>query len=181
MKPSIFGQRRRQSFTIVELLVVMAIMALLAGLALPGMQLGIRKAQSVQCSENLRGIGSAVLAWAADNNETLPEINQTAPPGAYPSSVPGLIGVLGNYGVMTNTLKCPTDLAQGPASSFTQYGSSYEWNPVLDDGTEPVTTLPLGPVSVTVNVSRVRVCTDFLPLHNHKMNALYGDGHVRAR
>jgi len=165
----------------VELLVVIGILALLAGLALPGMQLGIRKAQSVQCSENLRGIGAAVLSWAADNNETLPEINQTAPPGPYPSSVPGLVGVLGNYGVMTNTIKCPTDLAQGATSSFTQYKSSYEWNPVLDDGTVPVTTLGVGTININVNASRVRICTDFLPVHNGKMNALYGDGHVRAR
>jgi prepilin-type N-terminal cleavage/methylation domain-containing protein/prepilin-type processing-associated H-X9-DG protein len=181
MKPSFFQRRRRPAFTIVELLVVIAIIALMAGLAAPNMQLGIRKAQSSVCAEQLHGIGVAVLSYATDNSGVLPEINQTAPPLPYPSSVPGIVGVLGVYGVSTNTIKCPVDIAAGAASSFQQYGSSYEWNPVLDDGTDPVTVLPVGPVDVTVNSSRIRVCTDFLPIHNGKMNALYGDGHARAR
>ena len=69
----------------------------------------------------------------------------------------------------------------GASSSFKLYGSSYEWNPVLDDGTDPVTTLPIGPVDITVNPSRIRVCTDFVAIHRGKTNALYGDGHTRAR
>jgi prepilin-type processing-associated H-X9-DG protein len=72
-------------------------------------------------------------------------------------------------------------MAQGATSSFTLYKSSYEWNPVLDDGTDPVTTIAMGPIAINVNASRIRICTDFLPIHNSKMNALYGDGHTRAR
>jgi len=180
MKPFLSQRRRRPAFTIVELLVVMAIIALMAGLALPNFQLAILKAQSVQCSENLHGIGIAVLSDATDNSDILPEINQAAAP-VYPATVPGLVGVLGAYGVSTNTIQCPVDMAQGVTSSFQKYGSSYEWNPVLDDGTDPVTVLPVGPIDVSVNASRVRVCTDFLPIHRGKMNALYGDGHTRAR
>jgi prepilin-type N-terminal cleavage/methylation domain-containing protein/prepilin-type processing-associated H-X9-DG protein len=181
MKPSFFRRRRRPAFTIVELLVVIAIIALMAGFAMPSLQLGLNKAKSTQCSENLRGIGAAVMSYATDNSDVLPEINQTAPPGPYPSTVPGIVGVLGSYGVSTNTTQCPTDMNRGPARSFILYGSSYEWNPVLDDGTEPVTVLPLGPTAITVNPSRVRVCTDFVGIHRGKMNALYGDGHTRAR
>ncbi len=180
MRVHLFLRNRRPAFTIVELLVVIAIIALMAGLAVPNLQLGIKKAQSSICAEQLHGIGVAVLSYATDNNETLPEINQTAPPLPYPNSVPGIVGVLGVYGVSTNTTQCPVDMAQSP-SSFKQYGSSYEWNPVLDDGTDPVTTLPIGTTMITVSASRIRVCTDFLPIHNGKMNALYGDGHSRAR
>ena len=181
MKTTFFHQRRRPAFTIVELLVVIAIIGLMVGLAIPSFQVATLKAESTKCSEQLRGIGAAVLSYATDNNEVLPEINQTAPPLPYPSSVPGLVGVLGSYGVTTNIIECPVDVSQGAASSFQKYGSSYEWNPVLDDGTDPVTTLPLGPISITVNSSRIRVCTDFLPIHNSRMNALYGDGHAIAR
>jgi prepilin-type processing-associated H-X9-DG protein len=177
-----FFQRRRHhpAFTIVELLVVITIIALMADLAIPNMENGILKAQSAICGENLHGIGVAVLSYATDNSDVLPEINQTAPPLPYPTTVPGIVGVLGSYGVSTNTIQCPVDMGTGAASSFQMYGSSYEWNPVLDDDTDPVTALP-PPINITVNPSRIRVCTDFLPIHRGKMNALYGDGHTKAR
>jgi prepilin-type processing-associated H-X9-DG protein/prepilin-type N-terminal cleavage/methylation domain-containing protein len=181
MKPNFLKRRRRPAFTIVELLVVIAIIGLMAGLAIPNMQYGILKAKSTQCGEQLRGIGAADLSYATDNNDFLPEINQTAPPSPYGASVPGIVGVLGVYGVTTNTIQCPVDMMSGATSSFAQYGSSYEWNPVLDDGTDPVTAIAIGPMQITVNPSRVRICTDFLQIHNGKVNALYADGHTRAR
>ena len=180
MKYPKFFRPHRPAFTIIELLVVIAIIGLMAGLIMPSLQTGILKAKSTQCVEQLRGIGAAVLSDATDNNGFLPEINQAAVP-VYGPSVPGIVGVLGNYGVTTNTIQCPVDMSMGAGSSFQLYGSSYEWNPVLDDGTDPTTSIALGPIQVTVNVSRVRVCTDFLPIHRGKMNALYGDGHVRLR
>jgi prepilin-type processing-associated H-X9-DG protein/prepilin-type N-terminal cleavage/methylation domain-containing protein len=181
MKTAFFRRRRRPAFTIVELLASITIIALLAGITLPYLRTSILRAQSTQCAQQLHGIGIALLSDATDNNDVLPEINQTAPPLPYPSTVPGIVGVLGAYGVSTNSIQCPVDMASGPGSSFATYGSSYEWNPVLDDGTDPVTALPVGPVVVDVNCARIRVCTDFLPIHNGKMNALYGDGHTRAR
>jgi prepilin-type N-terminal cleavage/methylation domain-containing protein/prepilin-type processing-associated H-X9-DG protein len=184
MKWSLFHLRARlrPAFTLVELLVVIGIISILVAVSLPNMTSFIQKSQSVNCAEHLHGIGMAVLSYATDNQQTLPEINQTAPPLPYPASVPGIVGVLGVYGISTNTTKCPTDMASGAASSFAQYGSSYEWNPVLDDGTDPVTTLPLGTTMLTVSASRIRVCTDFLPIHRgNRTNALYGDGHTKAR
>ncbi len=180
MKFPLFQRRHRPAFTIVEMLVVLGIIALMAGLMLPNLQYGILKAQSTVCAQQLHGIGVAVLSEATDNNDILPEINQAAAP-VYGASVPGIVGVLGGYGVTTNTIQCPTDMAQGITSSFKLYGSSYEWNPVLDDGTDPVTSVPIGPISITPNSSRIRVCTDFLPIHRGRMNALYADGHSRAR
>jgi prepilin-type N-terminal cleavage/methylation domain-containing protein/prepilin-type processing-associated H-X9-DG protein len=181
MKPRLFQRSRRPAFTIVELLVVLAIIALMASVLIPNLEYGLLKAQSSKCAEQLHDIGIAVLSDATDHNDVLPEINQTASPLPYPSTVPGIVGVLSSYGVSTNTIQCPVDMTSGASSSFQQYGSSYEWNPVLDDGTDPVTTLPLGPIDIAVNPSRIRVCTDFLPIHRGKTNALYGDGHTRAR
>ena len=121
MKSSFFRRRRRPAFTIVELLVVIAIIALMGGLLMPSLQLGIRKAQSSKCAEQLHGIGAAVLSYATDNNEVLPEINQTAPPLPYPPSVPGIVGVLGSYGVSTNTIQCPVDMGAGTTSSSVRF------------------------------------------------------------
>ena len=173
--------RRKTAFTLIELLVVIAIIALLVSLSVPNMATYIQKAQSEVCAEHLHGIGVAVLSYSTDNNSILPEINQTAPPLPYPASVGGIVQVLGNYGIATNTTQCPVDMSTGAASSFAQYGSSYEWNPVLDDGTDPVTSLPVGTTMISVSASRIRVCTDFQRIHNGKTNALYGDGHTRLR
>jgi prepilin-type N-terminal cleavage/methylation domain-containing protein/prepilin-type processing-associated H-X9-DG protein len=175
-----FLRRYRPAFTIVELMVVIAIISLMAGLAIPSFQMELAKAQSVKCSEQLHGIGIAVLGYATQNGEVLPEINQAATP-VYGPDVPGIVGVLGSYGVTTNTIECPVDINMGVTSSFKLYGSSYEWNPVLDDGTDPVTSIPIGTIQVTVNMSRTRVCTDFIAIHRGHINALYGDGHTRAR
>ena len=181
MKASFF-RRRLLAFTLVELLVVIAIIALLVGVTLPNMQPVILRAKSAQCAANLRAIGLAVTQAASDNNNTYPEINQTAPPLPYGSGVPGLVGVLGPYGITTNTIQCPVDLASGVASSFTKYGSSYEWAPIVDDeAVNAPVVYPRPGVSFPLNSSRARLCTDFLPLHRGKMNALYGDGHVTAR
>jgi len=172
----------RIAYTLVEMLVVVAIIGLLLGLIFPSFSAMILKAQSEKCAANLRSIGAAAALAAADNNGQYPEINQ-AGAQVYPtgSGATNLLGALGSYGIVTNTIQCPVDMGTGAASSFQMYGSSYEWNPVLDDGTDPVTVLPVGPIDVSVNASRVRVCTDFLPIHRGKMNALYGDGHTRAR
>jgi prepilin-type processing-associated H-X9-DG protein/prepilin-type N-terminal cleavage/methylation domain-containing protein len=177
--------RRRPSrvaFTLVELLVVITMIALLSSLAYPAFRNSIRKAQSVSCSQNLKEIGLAVQAYVNDNSGTYPEINQTAPPLPYDSSVPGLVGVLGAYGVTTNVTQCPVDFAQGSTSAFATYGSSYEWAPILDDEAlnAPV-VYPRPGVSFQINPARTRLCTDFNGIHNGRMNALYADGHVVAK
>jgi prepilin-type N-terminal cleavage/methylation domain-containing protein/prepilin-type processing-associated H-X9-DG protein len=179
-KRFLLRQRRRSAFTLVELLAVIGIIALLGSLTLPNFQMLINKAKSTQCDQQLHGIGIAVLSAATDNDDTFPEINQAAAP-IYGPEVLGLVGTLGKYGVTTNTIQCPVDMAMGATSSFALYGSSYEWNPVLDDGTDPVTTIALGPIPISVNASRIRICTDFQKIHNAKTNALYGDGHTRLR
>ena len=184
MKRPLFSPRARHpAFTLIELLVVIGIISILLAVSLPNMANYIQKSRSVNCAEHLHGIGIAVLSYATDNQQTLPEINQTAPPLPYPATVPGIVGVLGIYGISTNTIQCPVDMSSGATSSFAQFGSSYEWNPVLDDGTDPVTTLPVGELQIPISVSasRVRVCTDFLPIHRGRTNALYGDGHTKAR
>ncbi len=172
------------AFTLVELMVVLGIIALLLSVAFPAFSSMIQKGQSIACSQHLKSIGVAVMQAASDNNNIYPQINQVAPstPPVYPSSVPGIVGVLSPYGITTNVIQCAVDLSLGSQSAFTQYGSSYEWNPVFDDGT---TVTPIVYVTTTaaipVNSTRVRLCMDFNTIHNNKHNALYGDGHVVAR
>ncbi len=182
MKLSFLRRHRLIAFTLVEMLVVMAIIALLSTLLIPAGQTMILKARGLKCAANLRSIGIAVSQAAADNNNEYPEIDQAAAP-VYPpnSGATNLVGALAAYGITTDTIKCPVDLGSSP-SSFAQYGSSYQWNPLFDDDTTTTPILYLNAnVKIPMNNTRVRLCTDFLPIHKGKMNALYGDGHVSAR
>jgi prepilin-type N-terminal cleavage/methylation domain-containing protein/prepilin-type processing-associated H-X9-DG protein len=184
MKLSLRRHRRIRAFTLVELIVVICIIALMASLAAPSYRLMILRAQSVSCASNLRAIGVAVNLAATDNSGHYPEIDQAATP-VYPtgSGAQGLVPTLTAYGITSNSIQCPVDISLGSSSAFKVYGSSYEWSPVFDDGTDPTTSIDLGVIQIPVNSSRVRLCTDFNRLHsnNTKMNALYGDGHVTAR
>lgn len=68
-------------FTLVELLVVISIVGLLAGLAVPAINSGLKKAKSGACLSNLRQIGIATLAYAAENSFYFPEAGSGNSPG----------------------------------------------------------------------------------------------------
>ncbi len=61
----------KASFTLVELLVVVAIIAVLAALLLPSLQQARESGRATQCMNNLRQIGLATYAYADDNDGQL--------------------------------------------------------------------------------------------------------------
>jgi prepilin-type N-terminal cleavage/methylation domain-containing protein len=62
----------RAGFTLVELLVVITIIAVLAALIFVMVGKTREKAKAIVCINNLRQIGSALAAYAADNDGVMP-------------------------------------------------------------------------------------------------------------
>jgi len=63
----------------VELLVVVAIIAMLASLIFSAVSAATARAKSTQCLSQLRQLGLAMTVYGADNNELLPAAHTTVP------------------------------------------------------------------------------------------------------
>jgi prepilin-type N-terminal cleavage/methylation domain-containing protein/prepilin-type processing-associated H-X9-DG protein len=66
------------AFTLVELLVVMAIIALLVGILLPALNNAKNTARATVCAANMRQLGLGVSLYAQDNNYYLPRSSHSA-------------------------------------------------------------------------------------------------------
>jgi prepilin-type N-terminal cleavage/methylation domain-containing protein len=161
------NMRRRNGFTLVELLVVVGIIAVLISLLLPALNKVRQQALVLQCASNLRQIGIGCIAYANDNKGYLPErydadltpaanypyddYNFTyhvwdrtlAPPNPYGL---GLLYTL-NYLKESKVFFCPAQRDNGfNADSYTMplmsvtsqdYYSSYMYNPHHSDLSNP--------------------------------------------
>ena len=87
-------ERRRSGFTLVEMLVVVAIVMLLIALLLPVIMKVRESALAYYCINNLHVIGKAYYAYAGDYDDGIPPIIQGSakdPPHYVPTTWEGLL------------------------------------------------------------------------------------------
>ena len=65
---------KRKAFTLVELLVVITIIGLLAGLLMPAVYMALEKANQAACKSNLKQIGTACQTWATGHRQKWPDV-----------------------------------------------------------------------------------------------------------
>jgi prepilin-type N-terminal cleavage/methylation domain-containing protein/prepilin-type processing-associated H-X9-DG protein len=167
------------SFTLIELLAVIAIIGLLAGLLLPVIGRGKEGGRATACLSNLRQIGIALQLYVQDSQNRMPEMRDrlvetnTVPPT---NALPTMDVLLSNHLGAVQILRCPSDRQQ----LYERTGSSYAWNALLNGQDAE----HLRVMNIDFDPHQIPVVFDKEAFHKLRgkgkgVNYLYADGHIR--
>jgi prepilin-type N-terminal cleavage/methylation domain-containing protein len=111
--------QKSTAFTLIELLIVIAIIAILAGLLLPALARAKAKAKGINCVNNLRQTSLGLRLWANDNADKYPwEVAYTNGGSLGSGDWSDNFRVCSNEFSTPQILVCPTDTAKKAATNW---------------------------------------------------------------
>jgi prepilin-type processing-associated H-X9-DG protein/prepilin-type N-terminal cleavage/methylation domain-containing protein len=121
------------AFTLTELLVVIAIIGILAALLLPAISQLKRRAQQIQCANNVRQFGIGLQAFVTDNNSYPLYCDPEYTNGVYPENKADWLRTFAN--VLNTRLLIYSGIWQCPAANIpanwpyhaTYFSYGYNW------------------------------------------------------
>lgn len=171
--------RRRQTqhpgagFTLVEVLVVFAIIAALAALASPAANHLSRRALSIRCINNLKQIGMTVNLYAQDQDLRMPALVNVMTKDPEAQTLDNVIFPMDDPRISNPVLRCPADNKH----LFEESGTSYYWNQTVND--QPIASL--FSVMGGGNKAQIPLVSDKEGFHEdqiNKVNVLFVNGRV---
>ncbi len=155
---------KHRGFTLIEVLVVVAILATLVGIGIPVGKSMMARSREAACLGQLRSIGIALESYLQDHNQMLPELAMGRSSKA--DETPVLETVLLKYVETPDAFKCPQDRRE-----FEKSGSSYFWNH-LQSG-EHVTKVAF--FMISDRPDKIPLISDKEAWHPGGTNFLYAD------
>lgn len=148
-QPVPYFRNRFRKFTLIELLIVISIIAILAGMLLPALNSAREKARSIACTNNLKQSMSALQFYADDYENHMPVVVYRE--GAYTrwtavmtdgngSNRNGTLGWNAHANrqyITSKSLRCPSDTDNG-TSNWRLYSTYGMYRPQHDGSTTAV-------------------------------------------
>ncbi|MCC5843439.1 MAG: prepilin-type N-terminal cleavage/methylation domain-containing protein [Verrucomicrobia bacterium] len=185
--PGPHGQR--EAFTLIEMLVVIAILALLAALIIPSISRAMDSAQARKCMSNLRNINLAHQMYMTENNGRIVYGRGHGGQQFYDDLEPYLISVTAQGKLPEGIWRCPSTTELPPGNTRSHFGKNGYINETTDPGSDPTTrgwTLLMIPNPAEIfafgesTFREIRNYGHIATRHRGRANMSYFDGSIRA-
>ena len=182
-------KRRRPAFTLVELLIVIAIIAILAAILFPVFARARESARRASCQSNLKQIALGATMYIQDYDDHFPLGLTKNSETSYSSSFDLLQPYLksSQIGICPSDSNMPDVLLLLPNLSPTSYTSNVKvtTKPFLGEPSPPSMGNIASPVRLPLIWDAINISTEVLPdvkvmrRHFDGANCMFADGHVK--